>query len=511
MKTKEELSLWKGMLDFYVKNKGLILITLAVVVLTFGFEITNWTITIDEEKALFIDKGHHISGWFAQGRWGIAILKLLLPTYQVRPFFVSLLSAVTLSFASITLIFAFNRVFKAKNICINVITSIIFVSFPLHAFYFMFSTYSLEISIGYFLCILGTLCCFEANIYKKRRELWIGLCLLTFSIGIYQAFAQVYIEVACALVVLYSIQKNIEGKSIGVKDCFQLIGKTILYLLIALILYAIINLVLQNSTEGAVYIDDFFRWGKEDISITIKNVVSACFDWYLKSPNIVKGTEMIQIASIIVLIVLAFGLATFKNNRGIFLISMIGTMFGCFIMIVILGRYLPVRMLFAPGIYCAFSVYLFYIVFPKRQIATFATVILVLITLNQSFAINSLFFSESIRVQQDYILSIKIDSRIDELAQIDRVNFPVVFVGTPVLNEENLLKEDIFSYSYYKMGDNRIYYYLKTIGISYKMPTLEEQASGEAMAKGMPIWPAEGSVIYEDNLIIVNFGTIPIE
>ena len=135
------------------KNSIVIFIFIVIGILCWGFEITNWTMTIDEEAMLHQDKIAWAIRWIGDGRWGITIIKLLLPTNYVLPFFNGFLSMfLLLVSASIIAFFIYS---KAGTIFSQVVAGTLFLSCPILAYYLMFDTFSVELSLGILFSIIS--------------------------------------------------------------------------------------------------------------------------------------------------------------------------------------------------------------------------------------------------------------------------------------------------------------------------------------------------------------------
>ena len=195
-----------------IKDNIYILIILGIVaIITYGFEISNWTLTVDEEIWSHVDKFTFAKGWIGDGRWGIALLKLILPTYKVLPFFNGILAVIVLTASSFFVALTFLNFFKS-NIGAT-ISAVIFLTMPIHSYYLMFDTFSVEISIGIFCALLSAYNVWYAVLHNKYKKMIISLVLMTFSWSIYQSNFMIYTCFICALLmlsVIWEIKNKIE-------------------------------------------------------------------------------------------------------------------------------------------------------------------------------------------------------------------------------------------------------------------------------------------------------------
>ncbi len=65
---------------FFTKEiKILFLVSLACSLLCFGYELFNFSFSIDEELAAYQHNEDYWKAWLGQGRWGMGLLVFLLP------------------------------------------------------------------------------------------------------------------------------------------------------------------------------------------------------------------------------------------------------------------------------------------------------------------------------------------------------------------------------------------------------------------------------------------------
>jgi len=134
------------------ENKDIIYLlkwAITICLLTFGFELTHFTLSIDEEIHSFDPQIWRV--WLAQGRWGMAGLTYFLP-YQIStlPFLATAIFCAGLSISSVLL---------ATKLMTHRIAQILFVSLtvscPIWPHLVEFNTISAGIGLGLVACSMA--------------------------------------------------------------------------------------------------------------------------------------------------------------------------------------------------------------------------------------------------------------------------------------------------------------------------------------------------------------------
>ena len=155
------------------------------------YAFTNKFVNADELEYIFA-KGATLSS----GRWALALTSLIFPDVSM-PWIYGVIASVLLSVAACVII----RTFEIKGRILQCILAGLIVSFPVQAltFTYMFT------SAPYALAVLLITLAVYVSLHGGRGR-WGGILLLTFALGIYQA----YISLASGLFVAYLIRKAME-------------------------------------------------------------------------------------------------------------------------------------------------------------------------------------------------------------------------------------------------------------------------------------------------------------
>lgn len=194
----------------------------AVIFLSYGYEIFNFNLTIDEE----IHAGHsgQWDAWLAQGRWGMALLNYVLvqsPIVPVVSIFLGLAGLV------IGMILLLRKTFEIDQVGILSITALA-ITIPTLSFTLTFGT--LAYGVGFAFLALSI-----SNIlsYRKNWQSFALACLLAaFAVSIYQTFV-----FALAMLAVVHAWRSRTGSDAGalngpILSAIYFFGSVVAYLLI---------------------------------------------------------------------------------------------------------------------------------------------------------------------------------------------------------------------------------------------------------------------------------------
>lgn len=497
----------KKIKQFLEKNKYTLILLVGYSFITYGYEITNWTLTIDEEIHSYKDKTTFAKGWIGDGRWGLGILKLILPSHKVLPYFNGILAVIILIMCALMLGYIVQKYISHKVVMTTV--SVIFLTVPLHSYYLMFDTFSVEILVGFMSAIMSGYFCTEAGIKKSKVQEVIAIILLTFSVGIYQSYFLVYACVVCMIIILNLAcdSRNTSGMK-GVKGYYFLIIRSILTLGISMVIYAVINHFLQSIFGRSNYIDGYFRWAYVDKSVCIEQMKTYLRLLFTRPEELFVGGRLLSICYLIYLVHFALLLFKMKGRRILIILTYMGLSLSmCFQYILFAGA-TPIRSQQVLSIYICFAFVLLSLIFGEKIWRNTICLLSCLLALYQASAVVELFYSENIRQKQDEDLLNRIVVEIEELNLGEEPDYPVVFVGKHNWNGKHKIVTEQFDLSMFNTGQiGRLYVWMNVLGYNYLQPSEEQQYRAEEIAQDMPVWPYAGSVALVEDIIIVNLGT----
>lgn len=508
----------KSFLHYLKHNKVLIGVVFFFAIFSYGFLLTHYTLSIDEEISLFSDSINSV--WIGQGRFGIALLKLLFNNTLTQSITATFLAITTFSISSVIWAYAFNlssvneKKVKGQDIP-GIAAALMFVTFPAYSENLGFSIMSFELGLGWIMASSATILIFKWVICKKNKiYMYFGLILTTLSTSIYQSFLPVIVcgLIVCYIVYLYSLQK--EGRKVNLKDYFLVIIKWISLIFLSLICYKIIDRILSFFIPQSNYVSSFIAWGKSDT----REIISALLGnfWKIFSGELIHGSFILLPSLIISILILfinvyrLFSRKTSQSNGLIIGISLLGFTATPFLMSLILGNPMPIRANLVLTLFVASVWYLLLLLLTKNALRKVVFILIFFVAFHQSQSLSQLFYSDYNRYQDDVKLAHQIGYTILELDLGEYPTQPVVFVGSHVQEtRRNLVKQEALGHSFFEWdGGNptRISKFFKSLGYKYAEPSFEESKKGNEYARNMPAWPKKGSIDLVDNLIIVNLS-----
>jgi hypothetical protein len=488
---------------------GVLLVTVLTIA-SFGFMVSNFTLSIDEELEMM---GPRDFGWIGYGRFGIYFLnKLFLVDERVTPFFTDFFAALLLGIAVILFVmnFAVSIGYKARQPLLIAIFGGLFLSVPMVVGEYMsFGIYNMAVSLGYMLVAASLY--FSARYCQsiKFNDLFWAVLPLVIAISVYQSFVGLYI--ACVIFFLLLFFLN-DGHSCTWKDVIVKVAHYFLILTVAVALYLLLNKYFQTTITPAYgYIGNIVGWNKgvpflEVVVTTLQNVVSI-----LLGKGDGSGVLILVTAFAFGLYLLAKLISVKSISQAlIFIVLGLSFIASPFILMLALGASLPGRSLQALPFFIAGAWYLM-LMFPiSNSVKRISIVLSSYLIFTQLQFLNSMFYGDYLRFQQDQFLGHRIMSSL-ESEGIDYKKRPLVFIGSRKIDPSHLISKTNSGGKSFFEDQSQMYrmtYFLGSLGYSVITPTYEEMAEGKMFGNEMSIWPNPNSIKISNNLIIVKLSEI---
>jgi hypothetical protein len=480
-------------------DTGFYLILAAVVFLSYGYEIFNFNLTIDEEiHAINSSKWNE---WIAQGRWGMAFLNYFLlpnPITPVVSIFLGVIGTV------IGLMFFIKDSFKGDRVDILAVTALA-ITTPTLAFTFTFNTLAYGVGCAFLAISIG-----NSLIYRRT---WLGVliaCVLSaFAISIYQTF----VFVLAMFVIVHVWRAHIDSNF----SKFVIYRHLFIYLFASLLIYFMISsLVLKVASLDIKYVGQFvdLKGFIENPQKKILTSISRVFDIFRLHPGLF-GLRSVWL-SVVLLISIIFSIAyPLFNKDYLKLLRVISLSLAALVIIVCADAiaqggaplrsviYIPIAITVIVGV--AFSVTG---VVGRRFLLT-----LCLFSIVGNSMVNNHLFASSVAAEfRDKMLAEAIIRDVHKLApsKTDYDVLKVEVIGNrqwPVTGIQS--KTETFGASFFEWdGGNRyrIAAYLNLNGLATIGATEEERVRVYAEQKNMPAWPHAGWNALSGDVLILKFG-----
>lgn len=493
-------------------HKVVFLAIILVTLLAYGFEIANFTLSIDEERMIF-DTGWDIpTAWIKQGRPGIALIKALFNTVYVIPFWNTFMAILVLFVASLVWFQVFSKYLdsqKVKGGAFFIFCSI-FLTMPIHAEYMAFSTYNFEISVGFLLTALSTLFLSHWFTNRNKAGLIIGILMYIVALTIYQSFIMV---VFCGLSIFFVLyfnnllkQKESIAFRTSVINFFQLLG----VIVIGVVIYKVIDLLLQSLFPSSGYIEGFFWWkyvDREIIFITLKEYIVGII-----SGNKIFGSFLVLPTLILSVFLSIYYLFKGKEFRFLLFCLMAGISLSPFALSFLTGSPVPLRAMQTLPLMLAGVWLILYQLLEREIIRNLLLLAVIFLSLYQTQAMTRLFYSGSQRYREDIAIANRIGERISilPLTEGTQKSNTVAFVGSYVPEDNpSIIRSEIIGRSFFEWeGGNtyRIVAFMNGLGYDYVAPTKEQLDRIKELSKDMPEWPKSGAIEQREDIIIIKLS-----
>lgn len=510
---------------FVKENKVVLFAIFIISIVGYGFEITNFSLTIDEESELaraFQQPFSNVEIWHIGNlRFVLGWLRSVFSINGVFiPYITTLMGVFWLGASALLWCVLVKKHYPGagKVALVGFIAMYMTVPFVI-AEWLIFGITCDIMFFGNFLVTLALFfLLFDA---KENKNPWykVFAALAAFlAVNIYQAFAGVFVIGFGAMALLWLLTRE-DKKEITLK---KVVGFSIPYVVAGIIAVAgyylftkILSLVYKvNST----YVDGMFTWGKEGFSKGLHNVIGSIYRAI--GPKNSYGSIIVLIT--IVLLVLATIVYFFRNrNRQGVAVTLSAAFFtlSIFALPIILGLNTPVRMLLTLLPFMGVSWFLFLHYSQRVKGLHVAAVVLAgYFVCQQVLLLNSFFYSSHTMSQTDQWNTKMIAHDILKKNNGQYPEVPVIFVGKHQEEIPQAVKVDSVGGSMINwQGTNvRIYDIMYLQGFQFaeyngrKYTTYWEDVNlvqkAEEVAANMPLWPADDSIVITDELVVVKLA-----
>ena len=508
----------KRFVEYYQENKLLLFLAGIYLLFAYGFKVFNYTFTIDTEIPMFVSQ---MDGWIRDGRFGIPLLKWTMGSLPLVPYIANFMAVLALGFLGLL----WNYVLAAanpkgrgeKNAAL--LFTVLFISYPSTAQYMNFATYNLEVTLGQIFAAIGVYLISQWIFHKVPRiYAAYGILFMVGALSVYQAMFTLYI-VGCCVYALVHLSAAEAAKGDAAKRSL-VAGKYVGTFLCGVLLYYLLHKLSNIHIQQFNYLDGFVGWGKLSFPVIADRLVLYAYD--LLSGNSVYRGEFYGVSVVLGLLTACLLWRREPDKkRALFLLLIIGLLFfSPFLLPVAIGGGVPIRSQLALPLIVGVSVYLLYFLWgTSATIKRGLLLICLCVSFYQASGIATLFYGEYMKSQLDVAIAHQIAHEIEVVKKDPAQAKTVFFMGKykPVFHQNAIRQQEMIGRSFFGHGDsNRIVLFMQSLGYGKIVPvlTLEEamnfpQKRYEQVkrdARQMPAWPQQGSILEQEDLIIVKFS-----
>lgn len=493
-------------------NRYWLVYLVLISVIAFGYELFNFSLTIDEELYAVKTSTSQAVGWVQEGRWSMYLLSYLFPVNSIIPFVPMLITLCfsALSFAIVTRVIGFKRGLN------EYIAAPFFVACPVLYYSYSFNTLNYGIGIGFFTGALSVLLFTRAKGIGK----WVySSMLMAFSIGIYQALIP-WLIVLC---LFHMLGKILSDDEITPKELIRHSLHFVLLMALSFIFYYLISKLMYFvlALQPSSYLSGYQRW---DLTWSYFNQVITSIKDSMKvyyTGGVSAYYEPISVLGILFSSALLVTIALILKCRRNFFVRMTGALIlfliilTPFSMYFLLGYAMPARTMLAIPLVLS-GLILFALTVPYRPLK-FLIVVFAIFCAFRFISINNRFaFSDQMAWQADREFTTRIYTEMEKAQESlpvksDSEQWPLMLVGSHSFKEyPTMVKRETIGESFYSWGSGHIgraLSLMRTMGLhDFSAATFDQQRSVIRHAHEMPVWPSHGAVAVVGGVMVVKIG-----
>lgn len=500
-----------GTLPAYLKEQRFLIgYLLLLAVLSFAYELFNFSLTLDEEVHAQYPSAFG-RGWMGEGRWGMALLHFGLFHNPVFPF-VPLFTGLVFSAAAY---FVIIHLWSGQRTRADYFAAPFFISCPVLYYIYSFNTLSYGIGIGFFSAALSVFLFSRAKGIGRLRAVF----PLAFAAGIYQAF--VLWSAALFLLHLLSKAVNRSGKRIGWYGAESLYF--FIVLLLALALYFAVNRAAMSYFGIGVsgYLANYVKvdWSPDYLSAVFGKVLRSMQLYYSGGAK-VYGMRLSALAPVFLLSFAALVLGLLRSRQGAAVVlfcfaALAAALFVPFGLSFINAGDMPVRTFLAVPLVLSGLVFLAFSVRSAALRFFLAAGVIAcsfqFIVLNQRLA-----FSDYLTWQADREFALRLQIAADSIAgelpeKGPQEKWPLEIVGSHHWKKTHLfIGNETIGASFFEWDQGnarRAAAFMESMGLAdYRLSSLEERRSVMDAAGQMPEWPGKGSVGVINGILVIKLS-----
>ena len=473
---------------YYTRSNAYVFLSaLFSYIFVYGFELTHFTLSIDEEDVNNFDQTIRF------GRWGHAYLKDIVFPEPYVPFYSLALGILFLS-ASSFLASKFLKLEKTLAISFVIMLS----GFPEMAYQFEFSNQAETISLAILFSVSSL---FMLNSITTSKAIAF-IVLNIISLSIYQS---VFLYSASLLLISLTL-RAVKGE-VNFRESITIIIIYTMLAVISILINSFLAKAIANHYGFQVSnLSQMVGWGRKTPHEVIVNILIFIKSFFNGTAK--HGLNSFAFTLVPVVLLTAHAVKCKKNVLLVVTLSLVSIL-SAFLLSIALGSVMAPRTLIQmPVIFAGLFACMAYVI--KSRHAEIGISIIFLCV--GACASSKLFYSDYMARESDKIVATQIVQTIyNKYPEFDVMNTPVFFYGsyTPP-NNFRTSDFDIFGVSFFSWdgGNNkRMYRYFSAANIAnLKKPDSNQVEMARRDGSTLPSWPNRGSVSMVNGVVIVKLS-----
>jgi hypothetical protein len=465
------------------------LTALAVFITVYAFELSHFTLSIDEE---FNDNIIHT---ISMGRWGHSFLKQLIFPEPFIPFFTEFISFILLSISCTIITNTMGLSLRQ-----SIFFATLYASMPQFAYQLQFLNQFDTLATS---LLLSSMIVF---LIIRRDGFIFNIILPSFllciSISIYQSVIFYPLSILIASICIDATRN--ESKI----SLFKVVVSFLASSVSGMILYAALTRIIQKiyNVNSDSYFTNMISWLHSSPIESIKILIG-----FIKGFLTFETTYGLSIFSLSALI-LALPLLTPLRKKIKYTFFAAALILSAFTLNIIIGGALPARAMTCLGVVFAASCV---IAFSSLRDHKMMWIIPAISIIYGAATVSNLFYSETTAYNKDYRLATRIANDISAKINASvESTIKVYFYGGMNLNYNNKIENsDMFGTSFlnWDSGNSaRISAFINRTGIANISPvSFNDIKENQELINEAPVWPKAGSILIFSDIVVVKLGSTP--
>jgi hypothetical protein len=472
------------------------------------FELATFPLSIDEELAAYRTDP---AVWVHQGRWASYLFELFILPRPTLPVVPPAIFGVTIaaSYMFILQLVSGRRRLRTADYLLFVI----FCGYPTWFFLVEFYSNIAAVGLGVLACTISTWLTLSEKRHSFPGGALVGAAVLgAFAIGIYQSLLFLLIAQGCGVVLLCDFTRIAPMR-------WRELAKVALVAAGSILLYFCADVVFRLLFPGKdAYVDSLLnpQMLLSSPGVVIRNTLNAVSGAYGLTTQVFR--EPMWGAALVLMCGVAAAIGRWRSENRRALILWVGcaliVLLAPFSLHLLSGGNFPTRSLVA----VSFAVWLFgylAVYSPQRTLAIAGTASVALTSFQLIVVGNRYQASSYFLARHDLALAAALEDRISASPGFDpaKVYALVVFGGLPFSNGYPPPRSSTIGGSFFAWDGGspaRIVPYMRLFGWNnLSVPTVAQQDRVFEKLSAFPVWPAEGSVQLDGDVILVRLAKNP--
>lgn len=504
----------KTFYKYIAENGSLWIVILLTALFSHGTMLLGRSIGIDTEDLITLQDAFY-GEWLSMGRQGLVLLKLLLGTRILNPYFTGVMTLFFLTGACVLWNYLFEQISGKKNWVAAFVFSVLLTVSPLLTEQLYFKLQAMEVTLGFCMMAVSLLFVYraaaECGLRNRCLHLAAAIVLNIILFSLYQVMVPLFLFGTAACFLLYSFFRK--------ETVPEVLRRMLILYSVAFLGSFLLNQLITAVwfSSGSGYLTGQIRWLTQSFKDCLINIY-----WHVKAVALGQGLYYSRLYPVGCLVLAVMVLcAAWKKRQVVVLagacLNLLLVLAAPFYMTVLCAVEPVMRSQMVMPFALAFVTYAVVLRLEDRRTAVRIFLLLCGIAgYVQLKATMQLNYTDSVRYESDVRIAEAIMRELNALEDSAH-SYPVVFVGKHAAELNNsCVKGDTIGYSFFEWdadveprgfySTRRIVDFMHTLGGNYVQGTAQRQARAAEYSKTMASWPMQGSVALHDGCIIVKLS-----